>query len=249
MPAVPSRRGETEKKAPVQIMIKAIFFDFNGVIINDERIHLKAYREILSAEGVELTDQDYFASLGMDDVAFVRAAYARGKKDLNDETMRDVIEREHAKHRELIAINLPVPSGVISFIKAAARHFDLGIVSMAVRSEIDHVLKLAGITKEFSLIVSAEPGLRHKPAPDCYKRALELLNEKRRSRRDLPLLAKECVVIEDAPPGIESGRGAGMRTIGVTTTVTEQALRTAGADIVTPNLADWSPDAIHHLFD
>ena len=58
-------------------MIQAIFFDFNGVIINDERIHLKAYREILSAEGVDLSDEDYFASLGMDDVAFVRAAYAR----------------------------------------------------------------------------------------------------------------------------------------------------------------------------
>ena len=230
-------------------MIQAIFFDFNGVIINDERIHLKAYREILSAEGVELTDADYFASLGMDDVAFVRAAYARGNKALNDETMREVIDREHARHRELIANDLPVPSGVISFIKAAARHYDLGIVSMAVRSEIDHVLKLAGLTSQFSLIVSAEPGLKHKPAPDCYERALELLNEKRRSQRDLPLLPKECLVIEDAPPGIASARAAGMRTVGVTTTVTEQALRTAGADIVTPSLADWSPDSAHHLFD
>jgi beta-phosphoglucomutase len=230
-------------------MIEGIFFDFNGVIINDERIHLKAYREILTNEGVELTDEDYFASLGMDDVAFVRAAYARGNKSLNDETLRDVIEREHAKHRELIANDLPVPSGVISFIKAAARHYDLGIVSMAVRSEIDHVLELAGLTKQFSLIVSAEPGLKHKPAPDCYERALVLLNEKRRGRRDLPLLAKECLVIEDAPPGIESARGAGMRTVGVTTTVTEPALREAGADVVTPNLSDWSPDAVHHLFD
>lgn len=230
-------------------MIQAIFFDFNGVIINDERIHLKAYREVFSGEGVDLTDEDYFASLGMDDVAFVRAAYARGNKSLDDETLREVIEREHAKHREVIANDLPVPSGVISFIKAAARHYNLGIVSMAVRSEIDHVLNLAGIPEQFSLIVSAEPGLKHKPAPDCYERGLELLNERRRSRRDLPLLAKECLVIEDAPPGIVSASGAGMRTIGVTTTVTETALREAGANIVTPSLADWSPDAIHHLFD
>lgn len=230
-------------------MIQAIFFDFNGVIINDERIHLKAYREILSDEGVELTDEDYFASLGMDDVAFVRAAYARGNKSLNAETLREVIQREHGKHRELIANDLPVPSGVISFIKAIARHYDLGIVSMAERSEIDHVLALAGLTTQFPLVVSAAPGLNHKPAPDCYLRALELLNEKRRSRRDLPLLARECLVIEDAPPGIASARGAGMRTIGVTTTVTERALREAGADVVTPNLADWTPHAVHHLFD
>jgi len=65
----------------------------------------------------------------------------------------------------------------------------------------------------------------------------------------LPLLANECLVIEDAPPGIESARAAGMRTLGVTTTVNEPALRAAGADIVTPNLSDWNPDAVHHLFD
>src|SRR5437762_5081237 len=116
-------------------MTQAIFFDFNGVIINDERIHLSAYREILTDEGVELGDADYFASLGMDDVAFVRAAFSRVNKPLTDELMRDVIEREHAKHRELIKNDLPVAAGVIAFIKEVARHYDLGIVSMAERSE------------------------------------------------------------------------------------------------------------------
>jgi HAD superfamily hydrolase (TIGR01509 family) len=229
-------------------MIHAIFFDFNGVIINDERIHLKAYREILSAEGVDLTDEDYLASLGMDDVAFVRAAYARGNKSLSEETMRDVIDREHLRHRELISVDLPVPTGIVDFIKAASRHYDLAIVSMAERGEIDHVLHLAGIAECFSIIVSAEPGLKHKPAPDCYQRALDLLNVERRASRKLPVLSHECLVIEDAPPGIEAGRAARMRTIGVTTTVAESALRNAGADIVTPNLGDWSPDAVHHLF-
>ena len=229
-------------------MTHAIFFDFNGVIINDERIHLKAYREILSSEGVELSDEDYFASLGMDDVAFVRAAFARVDKPLTDEVMRGVIDREHAMHREMIKDNLPVAAGVIAFIKELARHYDLGIVSMAERSEIDHVLNLAGIREQFSIVVSAAIDLNHKPAPDCYQRALSLLNNRRRADRRLPLLAHECVVIEDAPPGIKAGRGAGMKTIGVTTTVAEKALRDAGADIVTSNLSDWNADAVHHLF-
>jgi sugar-phosphatase len=77
---------------------------------------------------------------------------------------------------------------------------------------------------------------------------LELLNEKRRSERTLPILAAECVVIEDAPPGIKAARAAGMRTIGVTTTVTDKALREAAAEIVTSNLSDWNADAVHHLF-
>ena len=229
-------------------MIHAIFFDFNGVIINDERIHLKAYREVLTAAGVELTDEDYFASLGMDDVAFVRAAFARVNKPLTDELARELIEREHALHREFISQDLPVASGVIAFIKQLARLYDLGIVSMAERSEIDHVLNLAGIKDPFSVVVSAAKDLNHKPAPDCYLRGLQTMNDQRRSERKLPVLASECVVFEDAPPGIQAARSAGMKTIGVTTTVSEQALRDAGADVVTPNLADWNADAVHHLF-
>ena len=230
-------------------MIQAIFFDFNGVIINDERIHLRAYRELFQEKGISLTDEEYYPCLGMDDVAFVRAAYARANRSVDDVTVREVIEREHALHRGFIKDDLPVSSGVIAFIKNCARHYDLGIASMAERSEIDHVLNLAGIPEEFSVIVGAEPGRRHKPAPDCYEHALQFLNEKRRAERQLPLLPNECVVIEDAPPGIEAARAAGMRTIGVTTTVAAGPLRAAGANIVTPNLGDWNADAVHHLFD
>jgi phosphoglycolate phosphatase/beta-phosphoglucomutase len=230
-------------------MIQAIFLDFNGVIIDDERIHLKAYREVLLGENVPLTDEDYFASLGMDDAAFVRAAYARAGRPLIDEMMNALIKREHELHREFITNDLPVPAGVVTFIKAAARHFELGIVSMAERSEIDHVLGLAGLGKVFSVVVSAEPGLKHKPAPDCYQRALELLNERRQSAGELPLLPGECLAIEDAPPGIESARATGMGTVGITNTVSESHLRAAQADVVTTNLSDWSADAVHHLFD
>src|ERR1044071_4296234 len=184
----------------------------------------------------------------MDDIAFVRAAYDRANQTVDDETVRELIGREHALHRELIKNDLPVSSGVIAFIKDCARHYDLGIASMAERSEIDHVLNLAGIHDEFSVIVGADPGRRHKPAPDCYEHALQFLNEKRRAERKLPLLPNECVVIEDAPPGIEAARAARMRTIGVTTTVEAEPLRAAGANIVTPNLGDWNADAVHHLF-
>jgi beta-phosphoglucomutase len=227
-------------------MIKAILFDFNGVIIDDERIHLKAYREVLLAGNVSLTDEDYFASLGMDDAAFVRAAYARAGRPLTDEVMDALIKREHELHREFITNDLPVSAGVVTFIKAAARRFELGVVSMAERGEIDYVLGLAGLDKVFSVIVSAEPGLQHKPAPDCYRRALELLNEMRRA---VPVLPRECLAVEDAPPGIEAARVAGMRTVGVTNTVPESRLRAAGADVVTANLSDWTTAAVHHLFD
>ncbi|MEK6337688.1 MAG: HAD family phosphatase [Acidobacteriota bacterium] len=229
-------------------MISAIFFDFNGVIIDDERIHLKAYREVFAAEGISLTDEEYYPCLGMDDVAFVRAAYVRSNKTVDDETARRLIDREHELHREFIKEDLPVSSGVVAFTREAARHYSLGIVSMAERGEIDHVLNLANLNGQFSVFVTAEPGLKHKPAPDCYLRALELLNQQRRAERKLPVLARECVVIEDAPPGIQSARTAGMHTIGVTSTVSANELRRAQAEVVTPRLSDWNADAIRHLF-
>ena len=230
-------------------MIEAILFDLNGVIIDDELIHLKAYREVLSGEGISLTDEEYLPCLGMDDAAFVRAAFARAGRELTAEAMRAVINREHELHRAFIAADLPVSQGVVTFIKAAARQFQLGIVSMAERSEIDHVLQLASLDKVFTVFVSAEPGLKYKPAPDCYLRGLELLNARRRADRRLPLKAGECLAIEDAPPGIVAARAAGMRTIGVTNTVCENDLRAAGADVVTASLSDLSVDAVHHLLD
>lgn len=230
-------------------MIRAIFFDFNGVIINDERIHLDAYREVLKTHDVAITDEEYFDSLGMDDVAFTRAAFARAGRTVDDETARAIIDREHELHRSMIKDDVPFTAGVITFIKEAARKFQLGIVSMAEREEIEHVLGAPNLLQYFSVIVNAQPGLKHKPAPDCYLRALELLNQKRRDDRDIPLLATECLVVEDAPPGVEAARAAGMRTIGVTNTVAESRLRAAGADTVSAGLADWNTDAVHHLFD
>jgi len=230
-------------------MIQAIFFDFNGVIIDDERIHVRTYREALQEHGVEFRDEDYFGSLGMDDVAFTRAAFTRVGRTVDDETARTIIDREHELHRSVIEAEVPFAPGVVTFIKEAAREFQLGIVSMAELSEIDHVLNKPNLLSHFSVIVSARPGLNHKPAPDCYRAALADLNAKHGADRKLPVLPAECLVIEDSPPGIEAARAAGMRTVGVTNTVAEPALRAAGADVVTANLADWNTDAVRLLFD
>jgi beta-phosphoglucomutase len=230
-------------------MIQAIFFDFNGVIIDDEPLQLKAYQEALDPVGVTFTEKDYYDGLGMDDETFVRAMFERAGVSLDDETMRRVIERKSELHRQQIADELPLFPGVVTFVKHASRYYQLGISSMARRVEIDDVLARARLTSAFAAIVSAEDAHTCKPDPCCYQRALELLNEKRRAAGQPALQPVECLVIEDSPPGIESGRAAGMSTLGVTNTVSEQALRAAGADVVTRSLADWNADAIHHVFN
>ncbi len=229
-------------------MIQAIFFDFNGVIIDDEPLQLVAYQEGLRAHGIELTESDYYGALGMDDKTFVRAAFERAKKTLSDDVLRGILEDKVVRHRNLIEDELPLFPGVITFLKATSRHYSLGLVSMALLAEIQYVLNRARLLSLFSVVVSAEDVNVCKPAPDCYRIALEKLNEKRRAERLLPVLTRECLVIEDSPPGIESGRQAGMRTLGITNTVSEQQLHGAGAEVVTANLADWTVDAVRHVF-
>jgi HAD superfamily hydrolase (TIGR01509 family) len=230
-------------------MIEAIFFDFNGVIVDDERLQLKAAQTALSAYDIALSEQDYYASLGMDDVTFMRAAFQRAGHTLDDATLAAVLERFTLEHRALVADELPLFPGVVTFIKATARRYALALVSMARRDYINYVLQRAGLDKSFSVIVSAEDVTVCKPDPACYATALARLNEQRRAQGQPPLAPAACLVIEDAPPGIQSGRAAGMRTLGVTNTVQEPALRAAGAEVVTHSLADWTTDAVHHVFD
>jgi beta-phosphoglucomutase len=230
-------------------MIHAIFFDFNGVIVDDEPLHLKAYTEVLAKEGITLTEAEYMTMLGMDDVTFVRTAFERAGKPVTDETVRAVIAREFELNRKMIEGELPLSPGILTFVKALARHYQLGVVSMATRASIDYVLERAGLAPAFTVVFSAEDSPTYKPDPYCYRRALELLNEQRREARLLPLLPAECLVIEDSPPGIQAGRAAGMRTLGLTNTVSEEDLRAAGASVVTHSLADWTVDAVHHVFD
>ena len=229
-------------------MIKAIFFDFNGVIIDDEPIQMKAYQDVLRGHDVDLKEEWYFGALGMDDRTFVRSMFARAGKPLTDEMLESVQRAKTSLHREIIKDELPLFPGVLTFLKATTRHFSLGLVSMANKDEVSYVFERANLGPLFSVVVTAEDTSVCKPAPDCYHCGLAKLNEKRQGERLLPLLASECLAIEDSPPGIESARGAGMRTLGITNTVSEADLRAAGADVVTGSLADWTVDAVHLVY-
>jgi phosphoglycolate phosphatase/beta-phosphoglucomutase len=228
-------------------MIKAIFFDFNGIIIDDERLQMAAYQEVLKKRDIELTEAQYFAALGMDDETFVRVALERVGR-LSDQLVQDVLNDKLVAHRKLIEDELPLFPGVVTFIKAASREFSLGIVSMASAEEVNYVFERANLGSYFSVVVTADDVHICKPAPACYTKAFQKLNELRQTRRQLPLISRECLVIEDSPPGIDSGRTAGMCTLGVTNTVSEELLRAAGAEVVTRSLADWTTDAVRLVF-
>jgi len=229
-------------------MIRAIFFDFNGVIIDDELIQMNAYKEVLKEHEIELTEDSYFGALGMDDKTFVRAMFERAKKSITDALLENVLAAKTKLHRHMIEDELPLFPGVLTFLKSTSRHFSLGLVSMANTDEIGYVFERANLGPLFKVRVMAGDVTVCKPAPDCYRLGLEKLNTVRQSERQLPLLPSECLAIEDSPPGIQSARIAGMHTLGVTNTVSEEALRSAGAEVVTKSLADWTVESVKLAF-
>ncbi|GAC1446785.1 MAG: HAD family phosphatase [Pyrinomonadaceae bacterium] len=232
-------------------MIQAILFDFNGVIINDEPLQLKAYQETLQPEGINLTEAEYYSALGNDDVTFVRNSFKRANIELSDEKLSEIIARKSAKHRKLInAGELPLFPGVVNFIKACKHAgYTIGIVSMARRAEIEYVCERAGLTDFFDTIISAEQVTACKPDPQCYRLAFRHANQAHQKAGRHALVPSDCVVFEDAPPGVVAARAAGMNVVGITHTVAALELREAGAQVVTPNLSDWTTDAVELVFN
>jgi len=229
-------------------MIKAILMDFNGVIIDDEPLQMKAYQEILKNEGIELTEEDYFNSLGMDDATFVKSAYSRAGKKPETNKVLEITQAKTNRWREMIADELPIFPGVENFIRKMEKDFALGIVSMARREEIEFVLEKSDLKDCFSIIVSAEDVIICKPDPQCYIKGFNLIDAARMRVGKNPMVHGDCLVIEDSPPGIAAGNRAGLKTLGVTNTVDARALREAGADSVTKYLDDWMPASLREVF-
>lgn len=229
-------------------MIKAVLMDFNGVIIDDEPVQMKAYQKVLAVEGVPLTEEEYYSCLGMDDRTFVRAAYTRNGREVADDKVSELVDAKAAEWRELIKDGVPLFPGVEDFIRRTTREFSLGIVSMARRQNIEFALERSGLRDCFRSIVSAEDVSKHKPDPECYVLGFEAINKVRVRDGLVPVEARECLVIEDAPPGVVAGKRAGMRTVGVVNTVPAARMREVDADAVAANIADWMPDSIKLVF-
>ena len=229
-------------------MIKALLMDFNGVIIDDEPIQMRAYQEILATENITLTDEQYYDALGMDDKTFVRSAYERAGRTPETNKVLEITQKKSQKWHDIVADELPLFENVDNFVRKMASDFALGIVSMSSRTDIEYVLERAGLDDCFDVIVSAEDVSHCKPDPECYRIGFRQLDLARVAKGHLPMIHSECVVIEDSPPGVQAGRAADLPVLGVTNTVDAEQLRDAGAIWIAKNLDDWFPESFRRAF-
>jgi HAD superfamily hydrolase (TIGR01509 family) len=230
------------------MMIKAILLDFNGVVIDDEPIQLAAYRDMFKAEGIEISDDEYYSRLGMDDRTFVTSVFEAVDVKPDENKILEMTQGKTQRWHDAVASSVPLFDGVENFVRKMSKEFALGIVSMTNRQEIDFVLEKTGLSECFSVIVSAEDVENCKPDPECYRTGFRLLDLERIARGHLPMVHSECLVIEDSPPGVQAAKGADLPVLGVVNTVTADALRAAGADSIALRLDDWMPDSVRRVF-
>lgn len=212
--------------------LKAVIFDFNGVIIDDERVHLELFQEVLSGRGVSLDENRYWTEfLGMDDRGCFQGAWSQvyGEPP-SDRLLEDLIREKSALYRLRLEKGLPLYNGAIALIRDLSGSFPLGIVSGALRGEIERTLQIADLSKDFQFVVSAEDTERGKPDPEGYRLGFLRLRESGFLGR-----VSDVLVIEDSVQGVEAAKSAGMRAFAVSHTYPPSLL--AHADRVYENIA------------
>jgi beta-phosphoglucomutase len=206
-------------------MLRAVIFDFDGVITDSEILHFRAFNAVLTQYGFQLTKSEYYKNyLGMSDADCFRALIAEGRLPLQEPQLKGLGQQKTRVFEQLARSEGKIIEGVREFLATlSAAQVPTAICSGALRAEIELILDEAGLRKYFDVIVSAEEVERGKPDPEGFLLALERLN-------DLwpdPIIAECCIVIEDSHWGLKAAHAAGMRTIAVTNTYDAAQLKQA----------------------
>lgn len=232
-------------------MIRAILYDFNGVLVDDEPLHFELFREVLGEEGIELTEEAYYAEyLGYDDRDCFREAFAAAGREMEPGLLPRLIARKSAYYqRRIREQGFPFFPGAVELVRASIdAGWMLGVVSGALRGEVLGALDQLGVRDRFKVVVAAEDVQRSKPDPEGYRRGLELLN----TEPPLPeriLHPHEVLAIEDSPAGLESAAAVGLATLGVAQTYDAEVLeKTGAADRITPSLRETTLDDLRVWF-
>lgn len=226
-------------------MLKAVIFDFDGVIADTEPIHLGAFQLTLGGLGIDLSKEDYYAGyLAYDDKTFFKRFLDDRDYEHEESLIAELIERKSGHYDKLIKGNIEILPGVRDFIDRIAGKYRIAIGSGAMKGEIVEILEFAGIRGYFEIIVSAEDIENCKPAPDVY---LEVLNRLNAPASDSDKVsADECLVVEDSVSGIKAALAAGMKCLAVTNSYPAEEL--SGAHMVRESLSGVGPEDLNGLF-
>jgi beta-phosphoglucomutase len=230
---------------PVPVSHSLVLYDFNGVIADDEPVHQLLLQRVLADEGIPVTDAEYHETyLGYDDWGCFTEAFRRAGRTIDPAGVAALVRKKSALYDAYIDSHLVLFPGAVESVAAMAARFPLGIVSGALRPEIERICGVAGIIGRFALVVSAEDTRRCKPHPEGYLTALAWRNLQL-APEGVRIGAEACVVIEDSVAGVQAAKAAGMRCVAVTHSYRADELK--AADRVIDRMDRFTPELVDEL--
>ena len=224
-------------------MLRAVIFDFDGVITDSEILHFRAFNAVLARHGFQLSKQEYYKNyLGMSDTDCYKTLIDEGRLGIVERQVPTLVQQKTKVFEKLARTDGRIIEGVREFLHTlSVSGIPIGICSGALRAEIELILDEAKLRDNFDVIVSAEEVARGKPDPEGFLLALRKLV-------DLwgePVAPESCVVIEDSQWGLQAAEAADMHTVAVTNTYSADQL--AGAERVVARLDELTMDDLRRL--
>jgi len=214
-------------------MIKAILFDMNGIIIDDEHIHELAFQQTVQPYGVNLTHQEYLENCaGKTDRAGYESIAEKFKVDLSIDLL---LTQKSQTYLKLFPANKKSYPWVIDLIWQLKKKFRLALTSSSSKTEVELITKEFSIRDAFEVMITGDDVSKGKPDPEPYLKTAQLLK----------LIPNNCCVIEDSKSGILSAKSAGCFCIGVTTTHDKEALNKA--DVIVNSFGEITENLINNL--
>ena len=218
-------------------MIRALIFDFNGVLADDDPIHMEAFRQVAEEEGLSFTNEDYLDKyLPLNDRDCFKLLFEEHSVTLPASKIDQLIERKGRNYFRAIEQKTVLFAAAASAVKMAAARYPLAIASGARKAEICHILQQGQLQECFGAIISAEDVAFGKPNPEPFLRAHAKLKE-----RDRSLEVSECVAIEDSIGGIQSAHDAGMKCLAIAHSYGPERLRREHPEWIINSIADFAP--------
>jgi len=195
-------------------MLKAVVFDFDGVIVDSEPLHYEAFVSVAREFGLDFSYDEYARMyIGYDDRDAFRAMLVEaGNRDADEKRISDLGQQKHEVFVHAVERGVRVFPGVRSLIENVSASMPMAIASGATRRDIDLILRAVGFDDAFECIISADDVRHSKPDPESYILAV---GDLKRRHPDRNITAADCLALEDTEAGIRSARDAGLWTIGV----------------------------------
>jgi HAD superfamily hydrolase (TIGR01509 family) len=217
-------------------VIRAIVFDFDGLILDTEEPVYRSWLEVYQAHGEELPFERWVQIVGSTTAGFHPQHHLEER--LGKPLPKEVLDRRIGRRTEMILAQALLP-GVVQHLDAAReRGLKLGVASSSTREWVAGHLARLGILDRFDCLRCRDDVANAKPEPDLYLAVLECLGVK----------ASEAIAIEDSPNGVAAARRAGMRSVAVPNSITV-GLDLSEADIKLGSLADVTLGDLLEKFD